>query len=441
MRVFAVLAFVCVFGSPLLAEDDWPAFLGGTQRQTATGPVPLEWSPEQNIRWQTPLPGHGQSSPVVVDGQVYLTAVEGPNKETNLVICLELAGGEPLWQHSSASSLPVKNDTYTSRAAPTPVADADGVYAFFESGNLVALDPEGEVRWQRDLLADYGRYEGRFGLGASLAQTDDRVFVLADNEGPSYLLALEKSTGETLWKTDRTSRVSWSSPMILNVAGEPQIVVSSAGSVDGYDPQDGRQLWTLGDVGGNTVASPVPFGEGRFLVGASAGRNGENSEGARRSNMAVAVEPDGDGYRAEVLWRNEKASSSFGSPIVHRGLAYYTNRAGVLFCLDAKTGKPQYTVRLQSNWATPLAVEDRVYVFGKNGETTVLAAGPKKQVLAVNDLWKSGDQAAEDGNEAAGRFAGETLYGVALTAHGVLVRTGERLFLLGDETRSAVPAE
>lgn len=421
------LLVACALLLPVTADADWPAFLGGAQRDGVAANVPLTWSADEGIVWEAALPGHGQSSPVVVGDLVYTTAIEGPNKEQNIVVCSDLKTGQENWRHSFDNSLPVKNDVYTSRAAPTPVADENGVYAFFESGDLVALDTAGTVRWQRGLLKDYGKYEGRFGLGGSLAQTADRVFVLADNDGPAYLLAIEKSSGKTLWKTDRTSRTSWSSPMILTVEGQPQVVVSSAGSVDGYDPGSGELLWSLGDVGGNTVASPVPFGDGRFLVGASPGRNGENAEGARRSNMAVKVEKTADGFEPNVLWRNEKASSSFGSPIVYDDYAYFTNRAGVLFCLDAETGEQAYTTRLESNWATPIGIDGRVYVFGKSGETAVLASGPEGERLATNKLWTPA------GDGGPGGFAGEIQYGIAPTPAGVLVRTGSRMFLIGEK--------
>jgi outer membrane protein assembly factor BamB len=404
---------------------DWPAFLGGSARTAIEGELPLEWTSEQGVAWTADLPGHGQSSPVQIGDRVYLTAVEGPNKESNLVIALDLGSGRELWRYRGTSALPVENNVYTSRAAPTPVADNAGVYAFFESGNLVALDPQGEVRWERSLIDDFGKYVGRFGLGGSPAQLEDRIFVLADNEGPSYLVAIAKESGETLWKTDRTSRVAWSSPMIIHVNGNPQIVVSSAGSVDGYDPANGKLLWSLEDVGGNTVASPVPFGDGKFLVGASPGRNGENSEGAKRSNLAIEVTGDGSSFKPQVLWRNEQATSSFGSPIVHDGYAYYTNRAGVLYCLDAETGEIAYTARIgDSNWATPFGIGERVYIFGK-GKTIVMASGPEEQVLAENRLWEP------TGGGGPGGFGGEIQYGFAVMPQGFLVRTGSRLFRIG----------
>ena len=406
---------------------DWPGFLGGTSRETQPtqpGSIPLTWGVNNGVAWKTRLVGHGQSSPVVVDGSIYLTSIDGPNKETNLVHCVDLQSGEIRWSHTLPSSLLVKNDPYTSRAAPTPAADENGVIAFFESGDIVALTPGGEIRWERKLLDDYGKYEGRFGLGGSLAQTEERVFVLADNEGPAYLLALDKASGKTIWKRDRASRTAWSSPMLVDVAGEFQLVVSSAGTVDGYDPQTGELLWSLSDIGGNTVASPLGFGDGRFLVGASPGRNGENSEGAKRSNMAVRITKQDGKYMPEVLWRNTKATSSFGSPIVHQGRAYYVNSSGVLYCLDAQTGETLYSERMkESTWATPLGIGDRIYFFGRGGLTTVIDTGDAYRELATNQLWTP----PADGGGPGG-FDGEIQYGVALTERGLLIRTGENLY-------------
>ncbi len=429
MRFCLMLIALFAATATEVVRADWPGFLGGASRDQQTIAIPLTWSETAGAKWKSPLSGHGQSSPVVVGNNIYLTAVEGPNKETFLVMCVDLETGKLRWTHKFDNSLQAKNDPYTSRAAPTPVADNQGVIAFFESGDMVALTTDGAVRWERKLMTDYGKYEGRFGLGGSLAQLDDRIFVLADNEGPSYLLAINKANGETLWKTPRDSRTSWSSPMIVTVAGQPQVVTSSAGSLDGYDPQSGVQLWTFSDVGGNTVASPIPFGEGQFLVGASPGRNGENTEGALRSNMAVKIVKQGTNFVPEVMWRNEKASSSFGSPIVYRDKAYYVNRAGVLFCMNATTGETLYNARIkESVWATPLGIGDRVYFFGQTGTTTVVDAGEQFKELAANRLWV----AAADGGGPGG-FNAEIQYGTALTDAGLLIRTGEHLFLIASQ--------
>jgi len=140
----------------------------------------------------------------------------------------------------------------------------------------------------------------------------------------------------------------------------------------------------------------------------------------------MKIESTDDGFRPRVVWRNEKATSSFGSPIAHRSLAYYTNRAGVVYGLDLETGETVYTARLaDSNWATPIGIGDHVFFFGKDGTTTVLRAGRDHRVVAENRLWVSA------GDGGPGGFAGEIQYGVAALSDGFLVRTGSRLFRIG----------
>jgi outer membrane protein assembly factor BamB len=438
---------VLVLVAAMTGQVSWPGFLGAGATPLDPATLPLRWSPTENIAWQAPLPGHGQSSPVIHGDAVYLTAVEGPLKDTCHVLCLALADGRERWRRSVPSSDPVENSLYVSRAAPTPVVDDRGVYAFFESGDVVALTHDGAPRWQRSLAREFGRFRNRFGLAASPAQTEDRVFVLVDDEGPSYLLALAKADGATLWKRDRTSRTSWSSPAVVTIDGQPQVVVSSAGSVDAYDPATGASLWTLDGLGGNTAATPIDMGTGRFLVGASAGREGQNTEGARRSNLMLTATRQGTAWEPRVVWRTERATPSFGSPVVHGAQAYWVNRAGVVSCLDAATGDVHYEQRsAQSVWATPLCVGDRIYLFGKEGTTTVVAAGPEWKVLAENALWEPASvavdpaaaarESTEERRRGAAMFGGRTQYGVAAVNGTLLVRTGDVLYCLRDAAQA-----
>lgn len=431
------------FGAP--AADSWPGFLGGRSRDIDRAAIPLQWSPTSNIAWRVETPGHGQSSPVIWKDRVFLTAVEGPMKETLHLFCFDLATGREVWHRSFESSDKVKDSYFVSRAAPTPVVDANGIVAFFESGDVIALSPDGKDRWRRSLSREFGRFLNKFGLGASPAQTDDAVFVLIDDDGPSYLIALAKADGATLWKTDRKSRQSWSSPAIVPVGDSVQVVVNSEGSVDGYDPANGKELWTLGNVGGNTAPTPIPYGNGRFLVAASTGRGGEKAGVARESNFAVEISPSGDGFTPRILWRTTTATASFCSPIVYRGHAYWVNTVGVLYCLDANNGEIRYTQRLkQTCWATPVGVGDRVYFFGKDGLTTVIAAGPEYRVLAENQLIARDEPKAEkdapkeeteERRRAAANFGGPIQYGVALVDGSLVIRTGDALFCI----RSAAP--
>lgn len=425
------------------SEPVWPGFLGaGTRATDDAETLPLKWSPTEHIAWKAPIPGYGQSSPVIAGDKVFVTSVEGPEKDTLHVVALSLIDGRELWRHSLPTSDKVKSSVYVSKAAPTPVTDGEAVYAFFESGDVVALSTDGKLLWSRSLSKDYGKFQNEFGLAASPVLSGEAMIILADHEGPSYLIGLRKTDGSTLWKTERTSRVSWSSPTIVPVAGKPQVVCSSAGSVDGYDPATGELLWSYGEVAGNTSSTPLPFAEGRFLVGASPGREGgARADGAKKSNLAMSIGAAGDKLAPEVLWRTEAAVPTFASPVVYRDHAYWINRSGVVYCLDAKTGESRYTERVkQSSWATPVGVGDRLYCFGKDGTTTVLRAGPKFEVLAENQLWdpasikpdpaRAAQESTPERQQSAAMFSGPVQYGVALAPGSLLIRTGDTLYCL-----------
>lgn len=422
------------------AQGNWPGFLGGGDVQVEADTLPLTWSPSENIAWQAALPGHGQSSPVVWEDKVIVTSVEGPMKDMCHVLAFSLDDGRLLWKHSFESSDKVKESYFVSRAAPTPVTDGRAVYVFFESGDVAALSLEGKELWRRSLSQDYGKFQNEFGLAASPVQTEKSIVLLVDHDGPSYLIGLNKSDGSTLWKTERSPRRSWASPALVDVAGRAQVVCSSAGSVDGYDPTTGKQLWSFDEVAGNTSSTPLEFARGQFLVGASPGNEGgARAEGAKKSNLAMAIELVDGEPKPKVLWRTEEVTPTFASPKAYRGQAYWVNRVGALYCFDANSGEQRFTGRIkQSCWATPLGVGDRVYFFGKDGVTTVLKAGPKFEVLAENQLWdpasikpdpaKAAAEDTEERRRAAANFGGRVQYGVAAVNGSLLIRTGEVLY-------------
>ena len=449
LLLLSVAALIPSLANPRPAHGEepssrWPAFLGvGGALPDSADKLPLTWQPDQNIAWQTPITGYGQSSPIVWGDQIFVTSVDGAKKETWLTTSYDLETGEQRWQMQLANSSPVDNSLYVSRAAPTPVVDAERVIVQFESGDCVAYSHGGKELWKRALGTDYGPFVPEFGLGASPCQTEEHFFVLLEQDGPSCLVALDKATGETAWKADRTARQSWSSPAVVMAEGQPHIVVSSGGSVDGYHPQTGEVLWTFDDVGGNTATTPIDQGDGRFLIAASAGRQGENAAAAKKSNALMHIRRNdrGDGWTVDRAWVAEDASPSWGSPIIHQGLAYWVNRVGVVYCYDAESGENVYTKRTESScWATPVGIGDRLYIFGKEGMTTVLKAGREFEVLAENKLWKPGDientplspadQSSEERRRGAAMFSGPTLYGVALAGSDIIIRVGNRLFCI-----------
>jgi outer membrane protein assembly factor BamB len=428
---------------PLQADDSirWPAFLGSGSSGIADNKLPASWSKTDGIQWKLPLVGHGQSSPVVWDDSVIVTTVDGKMKDRLLTYCIELDSGKVRWTQTISNTAPAKNSVYISRAATTPVVDAERIISYFESGDCVAYSHAGDTLWQRDLNKDYGPIVAEFGLAASPCQTADHVIVLIEHDGPSRLLALDKKTGATAWQAERTPRRSWSSPATFQIDGTEQIIVSSAGSVDGYDAADGKLLWTIEGVGGNTGVTPIDAGSGYFLIGAAGGRQGENETAAKRSNGLVQVKRDGGEWKASIVWANEKLSPSWASPILHRGLAYWVNRVGVVSCADAETGELIYSERLkQSCWATPIAAGDRLYFFGKDGITSVIAAGRTFQVLHENELFDPDqlppestsleEETTEERRRASAMFSAPTVYGAAVAGDRFVVRIGNQVFCI-----------
>ena len=201
-------------------------------------------------------------------------------------------------------------------------------------------------------------------------------------------------------------------------------------------------LWNFTDIGGNTGTTPIDQGNGRFFIAASGGRGGENTEMAKKSNGMMQISKTEAGWEVKKAWITDEATPSWASPMSHQGCAYWVNNVGVVFCFDLVTGKLHYKQRTkqQSCWATPFAFRDRVYFFGKDGTTTVLAAGPEFKVLSENQLWdpasikpdeKAGEkEPTEERRRAAAMFSGPTVYGVAVADGSIVVRIGEKLFCL-----------
>jgi len=451
-----LLLLSLLLGADPTPSQTWPGFRGDGSSTSTAKELPLKWSPSENRAWVTPVPGYGQSSPVVWGDRAFVTAIDGAEKEKLFVVAVDVKTGKADWKKEFAAGQKGKNTPMMSRAAPTPVVDADRVYAFFESGDVVVLTHAGDVKWERSLSKDYGAFENGHGIGSSPAQTDKAVVILIDDRGPSYLVALDKETGKNLWKADRKSRGSWTSPVIGKFDGKPAVLVSSSGSLDAYDAASGKVLATLDGLVGNNIPSPTVCG-GLVLVGAGENRMKPDSAASAKSNCCVRLK-EGEKPAFEVAWEGKKAICQHASPLAHQGHAYFVTKVGLVVCLDLKTGEEKYAERLGCEcWATPVGAGDHVYFFGKDGVTTVLKAGPKYERVATNRLWSAEDFAkrqeearkkaeetlpkAREGKGPGGpplpkeereamRYSavGDVVYGVAAVDGAFIVRTGTELY-------------
>ncbi len=450
------LLFAAVLGGSLnttaAADESWSSFQNGGNSSASNQSRLRAWDSVSDASWRAEIPGYGQSSPVVWNGRVYVTSVSGPKKETYHISAFQLTDGEKLWQHDVKNASPQESSNYVSRAAPSPVVDETGVICFFEGGNLVALTHANELRWERNLVDEYGKIEGRHGLGASVEQDATTAFVWVERSEEPYVLAVDKKSGKNKWKVPGIGATSWSSPRLIPVGETRHLVFSAVGSLTGLDPASGARLWSLDGINGNSTPTPVPLGDGRFLIGATTGRGGsrrggrgrsstggegaENAPGGRaaKSNGVVQISQNGEGqWSADYLWRAERATSSFGSPIAHDGHAYFVNRSGVLYCLDLKTGQEHYAKRLGGSiWATPIAAAQQILFFGKDGTVYFVKPGPEFEKIASAPVWAAKTAAKPQTPPGrGGGFSGPILYAASILNERVLIRTGKELICYG----------
>jgi outer membrane protein assembly factor BamB len=435
VKNLATIMILCPVAT-MSAGESWSSFQnGGRPSRESQGTFTLS-----DINWEAGLQGYGQSSPIVWDNLIYVTTVEGDNKEQYHVTGLRRDNGIQAWQYTVENASPRESSTYVSRAAPTPVADSDGVICFFEGGNVVALTHTGGLRWERNLVEDYGDVEARHGLAASLEQDADSVFVWIERGEDPYIASLNKSSGDTEWKSAGLGTTSWSSPRLIPVDGGQQLVLSASGQLAGLDPSTGKKLWSFDDISGNTTPTPMPLGNGRFLMGASVGRGASAGTRAPESNGVIQIHKKGDGvWGADYLWRSKRATSSFGSPVADDGMAYFVNRAGVLYGLQADSGEEVFAKRLKGGtWATPIAVGQQVFFFGRDGKINILDQDASNPKLSIWDgLPKPGKPAtpqAEAARSGPSGASGPVLYAAVWCENLLMLRRGDRLFAVNVES-------
>ncbi len=428
MRVILVLVWallVCQVGT--LQAQHWSTFQnGGAVNQP--GKLATKWSPESGIAWQKKLAGYGQSSPVVFKNTIFVTSVTGPNKEKINVEALSVTDGSRKWIYSHANSTPQENTVMISRAAPTPACDELGVIAMFGGGNLLALDHEGQLRWQRDFADEYGDVKARHGLAASLEQNDDLVFVWVERTEKPYIVAIDKTNGQTAWKVDGVGGTSWGSPRLIAIGNTKHLVLSASGKLVGLNPKSGERLWEFDDIAGNTSVTPIPLGSGALLIGSTGSREGTP---VKPCSGVLEVKAEENGYDVSWRWSSKKLTCSFGSPLVFDRRAYFVNRTGIVNCHDLDSGEKVYTGRITGGqmWATPLAANNLLYFFGNSGVTTIVQPADELKIISKNQLWEL--EAKDD--QSPNSFSGLVLYAAIISGERLLLRRGDKVFAVTAE--------
>jgi outer membrane protein assembly factor BamB len=397
-------------------DTDWARFRGPTGMGAAiANTVPTKWDQESGVVWKTALPGAGASSPIVFRDRVYLTAYSGylvPGEEGGSleklkrhVTAIGLKDGQLIWDKSFAAKLPEEERIRDHGFAANSVAvDADRIYAFFGKSGVLALDHDGNQLWQ----ADVGSKTNGWGTAASPVLYEDRLFINASVESES-LVALNAKTGKELWRASGI-REAWNTPLVVkNPAGVDELVVATQGSIQAFDPQSGKSLWSCEtDIGWYMVPSVVAD---RGIIYCLGGRSG---------TAALAVRGGGQGgvTKTHRLWTSQKGSN-VSSPVYKDGHLYWVNESReTAYCAEADTGKVVYEQRLPRGgqfYASALLANDKLYYVNRQGKTFVLAAKPEYELLSVNDL--------SDGSD----FNGSP----AMAGNHLLLRSDKYLYCIG----------
>jgi len=382
------LSFTVLACSPALAES-WTEFRGpsGEGLASDSAKVPTNWSPGKNIRWKIPVPGRAWSSPIAVDGRVFVTtAVETSKTELHLsLFCFNSESGKEIWNQRIFSVPPVRMHKKNSQASPTPIFEDGRVYAHFGQYGTACLDAsDGKVIWKQTSLS----YPPVHGNGGSPIIVGDHLIFSCDGKEDPFIVALNKKDGSIAWKTGRgveTKRpFSFSTPMAIKVNGKTQVISPASGAVISYNPDTGKEIWRfLYGEGYSVVPRPV-FADGLIFV----------SSGFNRA-VLYAIRPDGKGdvTKSHLAWKVEQGVPKESSFIVVDDLFYMNDDKGTLTCLDAKTGRQYYQERLDGRGgysASPVYAGGNLFFHNGDGVTTVVRPGKRFRKIAENKIGEYG---------------------------------------------------
>jgi outer membrane protein assembly factor BamB len=408
-RFFACTILLSWPVASLSADANWPQFRGakalGTSDETS---LPDAWSTTDNVAWKTTIPGRGWSSPIVWGDKIFVTSVinEGqteparkglyfggeraePPKSVHqwMVYCVDWKTGGILWQRTAHKGIPTSpSHIKNSYASETPVTDGERLYAYFGNQGLYCYDLEGRELWTRKL----GTYKMRLGWGtaASPVLHKDRLYIVHDNEEHSFLVALDKKTGEPLWQVDRNEKSNWSTPFIWENSLRTEIVTPGTNRVRSYD-LNGKLLWELSGMSPITI--PTPFAaHGLLYLGSgyvlSSNRPLYAIRPGAKGDISLQKGEDSNQY---VVWHQKQGAPYNPSPVVFGKYLYVLRDRGYFSCYDAQTGKEIYPAqRLGADafTASPWAYEDKIFCLSEDGDTFMIQAGPEFKILGKNSL-------------------------------------------------------
>jgi len=387
----------------LVSTSDWPQFRGPTgQGVSDEQGLPLTWSETKNVRWKVAIPGRGWSSPVVQGDRIWLTTATEEGKSLRAISVDRNTGAivqnVEVFRLKSAKLANPKN----SLASPTPIVEGDRVYVHFGAFGTACITQSGEIVWKTKLEYDNGQH----GTGGSPVLYEDLLIISCDGNDVQFVVALDKLTGKVRWKKSREGYQAYTTPLIVELAGSPQVISPGAFRAISYDPRNGKELWqvTYGE-GFSNVPRPV-YGDGLVFI----------CTGFQEpSLLAVRVDGKGDVTKSKVQWKLDRGVPLTPSPLLVGSELYMVTDNGIVTCVDAKTGKEYWRARVRGNHsASPIYADGRIYFLNEEGESVVLAPGQQLKHLATNQL------------------DGRTLASMAVSNGSIFIRSDTHLYRISN---------
>ncbi len=361
------------------ADSNWPRWRGPQQDgHTSDTSLPQKWSAE-NIVWKTPLPGIGQSSPIIWGNRIFLTSALDGGRE-RLVFCVDRTTGKIVWQRSAWKGGPEPSHGMNGWASASCVTDGQIVVAFFGRGGLHAYRVDGTPLWSRDL----GRFEGPWGTAACPIIVDDLVIQNCDADVDAQLVALDKRTGKDVWRTERRDYRGWSTPIVISPGARRELVLNGHEGVQAFDPATGRELWFCQSVRGRGEPTVTPAGDLLCVIN---GLTGGEIYGVRPGGS-------GDVTATHMPWHTpRRGARDTPSPIVIGNYILVCDMSGVMACYNAVDGREIWRERLTGKISgSPIATGGLAYFLNEAGKTFVIEPGPALKVVAESGLPASRDE-------------------------------------------------
>jgi len=415
-RTILPALMVVIVGVTAIRAEDWPQWRGphlnGTSQEIG---LPVRWGPSENVSWKLAMPAWSGATPIVFGEQIFLNVADGDDLS---LWAIDRGTGESLWQRPLSDGN-VKRQKQN-MSSPSPVTDGEHVWVMTGTGILKQFDFDGNPGWTRDIQADYGEFGLNWGYASSPLLHEDALYVPVlhgmRTDDPSYVLRIDKATGQTVWRVERPTHArrespdAYITPALLQYDGVTEIVLTGGDVVTGHDPATGQELWRADGLNPENqrdyriVASPVVM-DGMIYAPTRV-----------RPLLALRAGGRGDVTTSHLVW-STRNGPDVPTPVTDGTYFYIVNDRGIVFCLDAKTGLTIYgpeRIRPGTYSSSPVLADGKIYVTNEDGTTTVYKAGPEFEILAENAMDEY------------------TLSSIAISDGQLFLRTDAFLYAIGD---------